>query len=54
MSDFHDAFEAALKGFADQFTASDGSTAVVEPTVPAVVAADAVLEGEDDGEASEA
>jgi F-type H+-transporting ATPase subunit alpha len=48
-----DAFEAALQGFADQFVASDGSSAVVEPTVPAVVAADAVLEGADDGEAAE-
>ena len=50
-----DAFEAALQGFAEQFQASDGSSALVEPTVPAVVAADAVLEGDEaDAEAAEA
>ena len=48
-----DAFEAALQGFAEQFQASDGSSALVEPTVPAVVAADAVLEGDEaDAEAA--
>ncbi|MEK6711482.1 MAG: MFS transporter, partial [Nitrospinota bacterium] len=31
-----DAFEAALQGFADQFQASDGSSAAVEVTLPAV------------------
>jgi F-type H+-transporting ATPase subunit alpha len=36
-----DAFEGALQGFADQFVASDGSSAEIE--VPAVVAADQVL-----------
>jgi F-type H+-transporting ATPase subunit alpha len=43
-----DAFEAALKGFAESFQASDGSSAAAEPTPAAVVAADAVLT--DDGE----
>ena len=36
-----DAFEAALKGFADSFQASDGSSAQID--VPAVIAADEVL-----------
>jgi F-type H+-transporting ATPase subunit alpha len=42
-----DAFEAALQAFADQFQNSDGTTNAVEVTVPAVVAADAVLEGDE-------
>ena len=45
-----EAFEGALRGFADQFQASDGSSPAVEITVPAVVAADAVLA---DAEATE-
>ena len=45
-----DAFEGALKGFADSFQASDGSSAAAEPTPAEVVAADAALsdEGESD------
>ena len=49
-----DAFEGALKGFADQFQASDGSTAAAEPTPAEVVAADAALEDDEAGEAAEA
>jgi F-type H+-transporting ATPase subunit alpha len=41
------AFEAAIQAFAEQFVHSDGSTSAVEVTVPAVVAADAVLEGDE-------
>jgi F-type H+/Na+-transporting ATPase subunit alpha len=44
------AFEAALKAFADQFQHADGTTAAVEPTIPAVLAADAVLEGDEGSE----
>ena len=42
-----DAFEGALKGFADQFQASDGSTVAAEPTPAEVVAADAALEADE-------
>ncbi len=42
-----DAFEGALKGFADSFQASDGSSAAAEPSPAEVVAADAALEGDD-------
>jgi F-type H+-transporting ATPase subunit alpha len=50
-----DAFESALRGFAEQFQASDGTSAAAEPTPAEVVAADAALTDEaaagDDAEA---
>jgi F-type H+-transporting ATPase subunit alpha len=48
-----DAFEAALKGFADQFQASDGGAAA-EPAPAEVIAADAALADETADTAGEA